>query len=84
MLEGIARDLVRTIQNMRKDSAFDVSDRISLRLNGDEQVKKAFEAFKDYICSETLAVDASFDSAMDCPAIDCSDKQVQIEIEVRK
>lgn len=84
MLEGIARDLVRTIQNMRKDSAFDVSDRISLRLNGDEQVKKAFEAFKDYICSETLAVDASFDSALDCPAIDCSDKQVQIEIEARK
>lgn len=84
MLEGIARDLVRTIQNMRKDSAFDVSDRISLRLNGDEQVKKAFEVFKDYICSETLAVDASFNPAMDCPAIDCSDKQVQIEIEVKK
>ena len=54
-LEGYVRDMVRGIQNLRKESGFEVTDRISLTASGSAQLKKAFDAFSDYIVSETLA-----------------------------
>jgi isoleucyl-tRNA synthetase len=55
-LEGDVRDLVRGIQTLRKESNFDVSDRIKLFLHGSQRLKKAFDAFAGYVSSETLAV----------------------------
>ncbi|WP_194767281.1 isoleucine--tRNA ligase [Tamlana sp. I1] len=52
--EGIARELINRIQNLRKDSGFEVTDRIDVRLQNDEQVVKAVEANMAYIKSETL------------------------------
>ncbi len=54
-LEGDVRDLVRGVQNLRKESGFDVTDRISVRLSGSDRLKKAWEAFSEYVASETLA-----------------------------
>jgi isoleucyl-tRNA synthetase len=56
LLEGEAKDLVRGIQNERKLSGLDVSDRIKLTLFGSEHLKTAFDTFTNYISSETLAV----------------------------
>lgn len=56
-MEGQIRDLVRGVQNLRKDSGLDVSDRIKLYVGGDATLKKALELFKDYLCEETLTVD---------------------------
>lgn len=53
--EGIAREIVNRVQNMRKDLAFEVTDRIVLTIEKNEQIKTAVETFSDYICSETLA-----------------------------
>ncbi len=53
--EGLARELVNRIQNMRKDMGLEVTDRISLQIARDEQTFEAFQLFKDYICTETLA-----------------------------
>ena len=53
--EGYARDAVRGIQNLRKESTFEITDRIILELSGDAELKAAFEMFKDFIAGETLA-----------------------------
>ncbi|MDZ7859067.1 MAG: isoleucine--tRNA ligase [Candidatus Krumholzibacteriota bacterium] len=52
--EGIARDLVNRIQNLRKDSDFEISDRIVLSHESDEEIEEVFAEFDDYIRSETL------------------------------
>lgn len=52
--EGIARELVNRIQNLRKDSGFEVTDRIDVKLQKDEQVKQAVDSNIEYIKTETL------------------------------
>ena len=52
--EGIARELVNRIQNLRKDSGFEVTDRIDVQLQNDAQVAAAIASNEDYIKSETL------------------------------
>ena len=54
-LEGYVRDLVRGIQNLRKETGLAVTDRINLVLSGCEELNKAYSAFADYISNETLA-----------------------------
>ena len=55
-LEGLARDLVRKIQELRKQSGFAVEDRIRLFYEGDGVLAEALERWRDYIATETLAV----------------------------
>ncbi|WP_298556668.1 isoleucine--tRNA ligase [uncultured Algibacter sp.] len=52
--EGIARELINRIQNLRKDSGFEVTDRIDVTFQNDEHIVKAIDANKAYIKSETL------------------------------
>ena len=52
--EGIARELVNRIQNLRKDSGFEVTDRIDVQLQKDEKIVAAIASNEDYIKSETL------------------------------
>jgi isoleucyl-tRNA synthetase len=54
--EGDVRDLIRGVQNMRKDTGLTITDRIRLRLYGSDRLKAAWEAFADYVAAETLAV----------------------------
>ena len=67
VLEGLARELVNKIQNMRKDADFNVSDRIKLSLTeASPLVDEAFQAHQAYILSETLTtavVDAPSENA---------------------
>lgn len=53
--EGIARELVNRIQNMRKDSGLEVTDRIAITYSGDADVIKAIVSNSDYIKAEVLA-----------------------------
>ncbi|MBP6217599.1 MAG: isoleucine--tRNA ligase [Oligoflexales bacterium] len=55
LAEGRARELVNRIQNLRKESALDVSDRIQLEILGPDSLLLELESYKKYICSETLA-----------------------------
>jgi len=55
--EGVARELVNRIQNLRKESGLEVTDKIILNLKNDESIVNAVRENKDYICSETLAQD---------------------------
>ncbi len=53
--EGIARELVNRIQNLRKDSGFDVTDKIKLTILRHYAINKAIEKYRLYISSQTLA-----------------------------
>jgi len=59
ILEGLARELVNRIQNMRKEAGFQVTDRIALDLTGPEKVLEAFSRHKTYILQETLTLDVT-------------------------
>jgi isoleucyl-tRNA synthetase len=52
--EGIARELVNRIQNLRKDSGFEVVDKITVHLQKNTELENAVKANEDYIKSETL------------------------------
>lgn len=55
--EGLAREFVRRVQALRKDSGLEISDRIRMRYQASPKLSEALEAFRDYIMAETLAVD---------------------------
>jgi len=60
--EGLAREFVNRIQNMRKDSGFDVTDRIKIKFYGSEKLVKAVKLFNGYISNETLAEELANES----------------------
>jgi isoleucyl-tRNA synthetase len=53
--EGNAREFVNRIQKIRKDSGFDLTDRIDVKVSGAEQLNASLAQFNDYICAEILA-----------------------------
>ena len=53
--EGMAREVVRRIQTMRKSADFNLNDRIAVVYSGSERLTQAIEQFSDYISQETLA-----------------------------
>ena len=63
--EGIARELVNRIQNLRKESGFEVTDRIDIKLLKDETVEKAVKSNLQYIKSETLTADLQFEEVLE-------------------
>lgn len=55
MQEGLAREIVNRVQNLRKTGGFEVTDRIELLIEKNEKTDAAVKQFGDYICNETLA-----------------------------
>ncbi len=53
--EGLAREFVNRIQNMRKDAGFEVTDKIKIKFNGSDKIISAINLFKSYVSGETLA-----------------------------
>ena len=83
--EGYARELVSKIQNLRKDSGFDVTDRINISIcfsSGVDIWENGLITKKEYICSETLANDIILDQHL-APEheIDFLDDSVRIKVE---
>ena len=54
-MEGIARELINRVQNIRKDSGFEVTDKIRITIKKHEGLNNAVQAHKDYIAGQTLA-----------------------------
>jgi len=55
--ECMAREFVNRVQNRRKDTGLNVTDRIVIHCACPPEIKEALDEFRDYVCSETLAVD---------------------------
>ncbi|MBO5888336.1 MAG: isoleucine--tRNA ligase [Bacteroidaceae bacterium] len=58
-LEGIARELIRSIQTLRKESGFDITDRINVTLPENDDNRTCLNKFSDYIASQVLANEIS-------------------------
>lgn len=63
--EGIARELVNRIQNLRKESGFEVTDKIDIKILKDGFVEKAVTRNMNYIKTETLTADLNFEEKME-------------------
>jgi isoleucyl-tRNA synthetase len=63
--EGIARELVNRIQNMRKDSGFEVTDKIAIKIQKDGLVEKAVESNLKYIMTETLTAELDLEEEIE-------------------
>ena len=80
--EGYVRDLVRGIQNLRKESGLNVTDRINLTVGGDDELKAAFAMFESFVSGEVLAASVKFDSnVQNATAVESEDKKWSISIE---
>jgi isoleucyl-tRNA synthetase len=79
--EGLARELVRRIQEMRKSAGFEIADRITLSYDGGEDVARVMQTWGGYIQQETLA-DRLFAGAEGTYAedIDLDDQQVRLAV----
>ena len=60
--EGIARELVNRVQNLRKDSGLEITDRILLKVDTNDLIQQAINANKEYICNEILANEIVFEA----------------------
>ena len=74
--EGIAREFINKIQNLRKESNFEVTDRIKLSIEKNEAFEEALKNHREYICSQTLA-DA-------LTLVDKADQALAKEVEIDK
>ncbi|QSB06009.1 isoleucine--tRNA ligase [Natronoglycomyces albus] len=60
--EGAARDVVRVVQQARKDADLNVADRVRVTIDVSDEVRQAVEAHREFVQAETLAVDLDFAS----------------------
>jgi isoleucyl-tRNA synthetase len=74
LAEGLARDLVNRIQNIRKEKDFNVTDRVVVTLEKHPAIVQAVERFHDYIKSEVLATDLLLHDTVDAPAVELNDE----------
>ncbi len=63
--EGLARDLVRVVQQARRDAGLDVADRIALTVDAPEDVVTAAKTHEEFIASETLATSVAYGAVAD-------------------
>jgi len=71
--EGIARELINRIQNIRKSSDFEVTDRIKVQISSNEQVSSSLAQFKDYVATEVLADEINVVADVSGESIDIND-----------
>ncbi|MEQ8687416.1 MAG: isoleucine--tRNA ligase [Imperialibacter sp.] len=82
--EGIARDLVNRVQNLRKDMGLEVQDKIRLSVKESEKmVNEALISFKDYICSETQALSLEMVGDLtDAVVLDMDEFNLEVKVTV--
>jgi isoleucyl-tRNA synthetase len=80
--EGNAREFINKIQNIRKDSGFELTDQIRVIVNENEELQNSLIEFKDYICREILADSLEFIPQYDGIKIEVND--VSLIVHVKK
>jgi len=78
--EGIVRDIVRSVQNLRKESNLDVTDRINLYIDGSEAVHIAVKAFEDHLKQETLTSEWNWEKKDNAIEAACGDEKCFIAL----
>ncbi|MFT4031870.1 MAG: isoleucine--tRNA ligase [Siphonobacter sp.] len=82
--EGIAREFVNRIQNLRKDSGFEVADKIAISVSTTEElVKAALENNREYICTEVQALSLNLlDVVPDAVSVELDEVELGVKVEV--
>ena len=79
--EGIARELVNKVQNLRKEKDFQVTDKITVTIDNHPYIKDAIESHNEYICGEILAKAIILNDDMDTSdEVDIDTHQIQIKL----
>jgi len=78
--EGWARDAVRAVQNARQAAGLEVSDRIVLTLDGDQELLGAIRAYETYVAGETLATQVSYESLDGAEPVIIDDRPLKIGV----
>jgi isoleucyl-tRNA synthetase len=76
--EGIAREFINKIQNLRKESNFEVTDRVNIAIEKHADFNEAVLNYKDYICTQTLANQLNLVDKLNAESV----KQVEIDKDV--
>jgi isoleucyl-tRNA synthetase len=80
--EGIAREFINRIQNLRKSSGLDITDKIKVKIEKSDEINGAIDSFKDYIARQTLAKEILLVEKTENPTVlDFDDFNVNISIE---
>lgn len=79
--EGIARELVNRIQNIRKSSGLEITDRINIKLTDLEQIRETVSEYNNYIASQVLADKIELLESVDGQNVDMDDYILQISVE---
>lgn len=79
IIEGLAREIVSKIQNIRKTNGYEIADRINLYYDGDDDILEAFSTFEDYIKDETLAIEYVHEAKGEVVDINGHDVNIFIE-----
>lgn len=80
--EGVARELINRIQNLRKAMGLEITDKIRLQFESIEQIEKAVEHYKDYIASQVLATSIELVAHLDeAQELDMEDYKVKLNIQ---
>ncbi|MCB0737492.1 MAG: isoleucine--tRNA ligase, partial [Bacteroidetes bacterium] len=82
--EGLARELVNRIQNIRKNSQFEVTDKINIALEFIDELQDVVTSHKNYICEETLAKNLELTNNELANAIELDLDGVLVKIQVEK
>jgi len=80
--EGIARELVNRIQNIRKQNGYEITDRITVEIEKRDEINDAVTEFSNYISSQTLAAGISLvDKLEDGIELDFDEYMVKVKVE---
>ncbi len=82
--EGLARELVNRIQNLRKDLGFEVTDHIYVELENHEDLSRAVESNKKYICDETLADQLIIRENLEGKTNEIEIENIKVEVSLNK
>ncbi|HCX95589.1 MAG TPA: hypothetical protein DHU26_01080, partial [Spirochaetaceae bacterium] len=81
LYEGYVRDLIRGIQNARKEAGLEVTDRIKLALFGDDELHTALERFSQLVAEETLAVGIEWTKPKDGITVEAGEKSWTVSLQ---
>ena len=83
ILEGLAREVVRKVQSLRKEADFVITDRINLYYNGEEIIDIMLDKYLNYVKEETLSIEVIKDEKLD-RNIPVNDLMMGLKVERRK
>jgi len=82
--EGDVREMISKIQNLRKESGFEVADKIRLYVSGNEKLMSIMKRFEDHLKKETLAEEVRYNEEHDAEEFNINGEAINIGVEVVK